>query len=452
MMTIYSLTSANDASKYYEQDNYYAKDDPESIKATHWWGKGAEHLGLSGYVSPERFKELLEGIIDQNTELGRKRKDGGVKHKPGYDLTFSAPKSVSMLAEIAGDKRIYEAHDRAVNAALSYIQKVASQTRKTSANITEIDKTDNLTVAKFRHDTSRGVTDEEGQHIIDCQLHTHAVVLNMVLSDDGVWRSLSEKRMYELLKVGGAIYRSKLFEILRNECNYDTEKTRDDGLAEIAGFQRHHIEAFSNRTMDINKLKAEKGVEGYIAGKTITIITREGKVVIDRDKLITDWKKRADDAGIPLAEIFHKSLYSEKPRQRINIREAAQTSLDYAINHLSERKAVFDFSEVLKETLWHGIDKVSVEMAIDVIEDYIKDKRLVKVGDLGGELIFTSPANLAKEQAVVTMMKEGQGVHDAIAKSETVELFISSLLEKAETNNTPPLTKDQQDAIHAPLA
>ena len=85
MLSIYSIKNSKEAGRYYEQDNYYTKGSLESIAATHWWGKGAEILGLSDYVDPRKFVELLEGKIDQNTQLGRKRNDGGVEHKPGYD-------------------------------------------------------------------------------------------------------------------------------------------------------------------------------------------------------------------------------------------------------------------------------------------------------------------------------------------------------------------------------
>ena len=63
------------------------------------------------------------------TELGRRGKDGEILHRPGRDLTFSAPKSVSIAALVGGDKRIVEAHDRAVAATLAWIEKNAAETR-----------------------------------------------------------------------------------------------------------------------------------------------------------------------------------------------------------------------------------------------------------------------------------------------------------------------------------
>ena len=82
MLSIYGIKSAADAVGYYEQDNYYHKGSTEALAATHWWGKGAEQLNLNDYVEPERFAELLEGRIDSETTLGRKRHDGGVEHRP----------------------------------------------------------------------------------------------------------------------------------------------------------------------------------------------------------------------------------------------------------------------------------------------------------------------------------------------------------------------------------
>ena len=118
MLSIGALTSAAQGASYYERDGYYAKDDPEHRAASGWFGKGAEELGLKGPVDPEVFRAVLEGKVPDGsgTELGRRGRDGEILHRPGRDLTFSAPKSVSIAALVGGDGRIVEAHDRAVAA------------------------------------------------------------------------------------------------------------------------------------------------------------------------------------------------------------------------------------------------------------------------------------------------------------------------------------------------
>ena len=125
MLSIGALASSAQGASYYERDGYYAKDDSEHRAASVWAGKGAEDLGLKGPVDPETFRAVLEGKVPDGsgTELGRRSKNGSIEHRPGRDLTFSAPKSVSIAALVGGDGRIVEAHDRAVKATLAWVEK-----------------------------------------------------------------------------------------------------------------------------------------------------------------------------------------------------------------------------------------------------------------------------------------------------------------------------------------
>ena len=100
-----------------------------SIGKIAWAGKGAEALGLEGPVDPERFRAVLEGEVPGGRRLGRKELDGSVTHRPGRDVTLSAPKSVSLMAMVGGDDRIVAAHDRAVSATLGWIETNAIETR-----------------------------------------------------------------------------------------------------------------------------------------------------------------------------------------------------------------------------------------------------------------------------------------------------------------------------------
>ncbi|EAA4815484.1 TPA: relaxase domain-containing protein [Shigella flexneri] len=84
-----------------------------------WAGQGAEQLGLQGSVDKDVFTRLLEGRLPDGADLSRMQ-DGSNRHRPGYDLTFSAPKSVSMMAMLGGDKRLIEAHNQAVDFAVRH--------------------------------------------------------------------------------------------------------------------------------------------------------------------------------------------------------------------------------------------------------------------------------------------------------------------------------------------
>ena len=147
--------------RYYEQDGYYAKDDPEHREASAWYGRGAEELGLRGPVDPDTFRAVLEGKVPDGsgTELGRRGKDGEILHRPGRDLTFSAPKSVSLAALVGGDARIVEAHDRAVMATLNWVERNVAETRMRDPVTGNMVRAGNqkIVAATFRHDTSRNL-------------------------------------------------------------------------------------------------------------------------------------------------------------------------------------------------------------------------------------------------------------------------------------------------------
>ena len=131
MLSIGALASASQGASYYERDGYYAKDDPEHREASAWAGKGAEELGLKGPVDADTFRAALEGRVPDGSgkQLGRRGRDGDILHRPGRDLTFSAPKSVSVAALVGGDDRIVDAHDRAVAATLAWVEENAAETR-----------------------------------------------------------------------------------------------------------------------------------------------------------------------------------------------------------------------------------------------------------------------------------------------------------------------------------
>ncbi|MDO9534005.1 MAG: MobF family relaxase, partial [Bacillota bacterium] len=171
-------TGAAAASYFAQVDDYYRG--AESAP-TAWVGKGAEALGLSGAVDGKAFTDLLAGKIN-GQQLGRVGQDGKIEHKPGWDMTFSAPKSVSIMALVADDHRLIDAHETAVRETLAWLEKEAAITRvKERGGETKVQATGNLIAATFRHATSRE---------LQPQLHTHTVIVNATRREDGKWRSL----------------------------------------------------------------------------------------------------------------------------------------------------------------------------------------------------------------------------------------------------------------------
>ncbi len=295
VVSIGAVASSAQGISYYERDGYYARDDPAHREASAWAGRGAEDLGLSGPVDPDLFKAVLEGKVLDGTgrQLGRGGPDGALQHRPGRDLTFSAPKSVSLAALIGGDGRVVEAHDRAVKRSLAWIEGNAAETRLKDPETGRMVRAgDQKTVAAtFRHDASRN---------LDPQLHTHAVLANMVQGGDGKWRTMANEALYRRQKLIGMVYRSELARDL-GRLGYGIEKSHADGRFEIGGVPRKVIEAFSTRRAEIEAAVAERGMSGTAGNQRLAeraaLMTRAHKREVDKATLKASWEKQAVGLG-----------------------------------------------------------------------------------------------------------------------------------------------------------
>ena len=141
---------------YFESEGYYAKNDPRHRRASFWHGEGAAALGLPQHVSPSTFERVLAGYVPgTEIRLGRAR-DGEHQHRPGLDLTLSAPKSVSLEALLYGNRRVLGAHDAAVRSTLDWVEAELLQTRGYDPATGRRPRVaaDGLVAAGFRHPLS----------------------------------------------------------------------------------------------------------------------------------------------------------------------------------------------------------------------------------------------------------------------------------------------------------
>lgn len=223
---------------YYSRDDYYTSNAAEHTIQGEYLGTGPGLLGLS---NPERdIPHLLQGDHpDGRSLIG----DSPKAHRPGLDLTLSAPKSVSLLALVAGDTRVLEAHDRAVRQTMAFIEREYIRARVTAGGQTTHLNTGNLTAIAYRHETTRPI---EGTP--DPQLHTHSVLLNFTQRPDGEWRAISNEAILDNQKVIDAAYKSYLEGNL-HELGFATTRTANG--FEIRGVSSELISEFSRRHQDI---------------------------------------------------------------------------------------------------------------------------------------------------------------------------------------------------------
>ncbi len=398
MMSIAQVRSAGSAGNYYtDKDNYYVL----GSMGERWAGKGAEQLGLQGSVDKDVFTRLLEGRLPDGADLSRMQ-DGSNKHRPGYDLTFSAPKSVSMMAMLGGDKRLIDAHNQAVDFAVRQVEALAS-TRVMTDGQSETVLTGNLVMALFNHDTSR---DQEPQ------LHTHAVVAN-VTQHNGEWKTLSSDKVgktgfienvYANQIAFGRLYREKLKEQVE-ALGYETEVVGKHGMWEMPGVP---VEAFSGRSQAIREAVGE---DASLKSRDVAALdTRKSKQHVDPEVRMAEWMQTLKETG------FDIRAYRDAADQRTEIRTQApgpasqdgpdaQQAVTQAIAGLSERKVQFTYTDVLARTV--GIlppENGVIERARAGIDEAISREQLIPLDREKG--LFTSGIHVLDELSVRALSRD----------------------------------------------
>lgn len=285
MLSIKKLTNVTSTSHYYEQDNYYEKDSQEAKVRSAWLGTGSKILGLDGQVDSQEFRRLLEGHFGDK-RLGR-NKDGKWSHTPGWDLTFSAPKSVSIAIEIGDNRELLDAHLIAVKETMKFVEDQAAQARVAIDGKNSFIQTKNIVAATFLHNTSRE---------LDPQIHSHVVVMNGT-QVNGQWKSLSSEKLFDNKMLAGKAYRMILDRELQAR-GYSTEITNGkEHFIELSGVPKDAIDHFSQRRKQIIEELFKRGMTGAKAASLATLGTRRNKAEVDHSKLKQAWRERAASIG-----------------------------------------------------------------------------------------------------------------------------------------------------------
>lgn len=437
MISMNNVSSAGGALHYFSADNYYTQD--EGLEKSEWVGQGAKMLGLAGKVAREDFFNVLEGKV-AGQELGRmvlneKTGEQEREHRPGTDMTFSAPKSVSLLAEVAGNRDVREAHEAAVKAALSYIESELACTRQMKNGVLETVKTGNLTVATFRHNTSRE---------LDPQTHTHAIIMNATRREDGEWRSLTNDEIYRAQRIVGAIYTGELADRLQ-ALGFELRRTDERGNFEIVGVTREHIEHFSQRRAEIEASLKARGVDIDDASaqdkEDATLKTRAKKVDVDHGALISQWKERAASIGLDLAGIEARA---QGAREQGGImredRLTGRQAMEFAAAHLIEREAVVPKEALMRTALEHGVGRVSpkeVEKAFAKLE---KEGHLIPVDDQGN---YTTAKMMGSERWALEQVKAQKGATQGVMSPDDFQKGVGRI----EKRQGFAFTDGQREAI-----
>lgn len=466
MLSISKVASSGDGSHYYAADNYYI----DGPILPQWLGEGAKALGLpvdeagasqeaerkdlqaaveaspDGNVSSvdiagfdaEKFDAILRGEIAPDVKLGTMR-NGKWQHQPGTDLTFSAPKSVSLMALIGGDKRLVEAHNQAVTVALKHVEQnlIFTRQRLQPGRPAEHVQVKEMLATMFTHTTNRN---------LDPQLHTHAVIANAVRMKDGTWGSLENSALYDHKMMLGALYRNELASLVR-DLGYDVKVTHADGRFELSCVPQHVSEHFSTRSAEIREAAEMFGMDASNAkvAERLTLLTRKSKTKeLDPKELFEFWKDRSDGLGFDANRVAEKTQEASRspaadaakgnvvqadrtlttqlreiffPQQREGAGAgpesfstvAAREAVDFAIADLSERSSAFRRSELHELAYGHAAGLARTEQVNAEIISRVHKGELIPGRLRGGHDGLTPRSTVIAENRVVELMQRGKG-------------------------------------------
>src|SRR5271165_2912716 len=432
-------------SNHYAANDYYCEG--EHVVGF-WAGKGAEFFGIAGQQIEPQNEAFLRLFSGQTPE--------GEKLKPheseiiGYDFQCSAQKSVSIMAILGGDERLFEAHKQAATEAYGKLESLACVKEGTLGIDRQRVTTGVLCSARFEHDTSRA---------LDPHIHTHFATANFSITPEGKRYALETHDMVKAIRYAGKIYQSALRRNVE-ELGYPT-RDKFDERGQLEGFEIDGIcgelcEKYSQRRGEIEEriaaFKAEYGrvptpAEIHVIAKE----TRTSKLTeISTEEVRRQQRERASAEELAQIERVKAQAYARKENQTANTDPAELVS--FVRDHLAERRATFGEHDLIAEALNRGMGKVrlsELEAAIQV------DPELVRLDQQKNAIaVLTNQTNLRLEQESVVFVNAGIGSAAAINSSfvpfpEVVERDGRWL--KEQSNGVTHDYTEQRSAVEAML-
>jgi Ti-type conjugative transfer relaxase TraA len=343
-------SAAQAASHYYREKSadYYIKNSSNGEgqdldREGEWIGRGSQKLGLTEGPDREQLQLALGGSL-----AGREVQNAGKPDRQmGWDMTFSAPKSVSVAWAFADPKHreeILKAHQAAARAAHAYLESQTTTRRGSGGSKTEAAY---LASAIFTHYTSRAG---------DPQLHSHIVTPNFCVRGDGTVGTVESKSFYDLKLTAGALYQAELAHRTRG-LGYAIEKGERGTfrLKEVSlGMERQ----FSKRDQEIDREVGKQGIKTYAGTRGVVISTRLPKrytTLAEREKV---WQKEATDAGLS-----RPSPSLPRPGKIQIEREEMKQTIATSASRLTDQNSTFHEHDLVREIARSSYGRMNARQA-----------------------------------------------------------------------------------------
>lgn len=380
MLSIRSLGIASSgAEKYYEHltqgDEYYENGGEPPGQ---WQGKLASELYLFGEVQKGQLGAMFRGLHPLTGEP--LASNAGDEHKVGWDLTFSAPKSVSIIWAFSNDQArrdVERAHNAAVTAALIFLEKRAFSSRDRDQYGQPVSA---ILSATYQHGTSRE---------LDPQLHTHATVANLGMRSDGTHCALDFDTRYKM--AGGAIYRAELASQLI-KLGYSIE--RDNKSFKIVGVEQNICDAFSKRRSQIVDRLQQTGFKSAKAASFVALDTRQAKKLQDRKTLFKSWQDEAEVQGLGVNKIRDGQLLNYAESSAVLRETNQQIDMDAILKNITAQASTFTLMELEARIATEAQGLLDAQQ----IETFVKEVIASRVQEQGAySLVRLKEADVLKD-------------------------------------------------------
>lgn len=396
MLKIVPVKNAKYYSELTKKDDYYHKG---REPLGEWYGAGAEEFGLTGEVGRRDFLELCYGY-DPKTRMPVVKnagKEGERGRRFGWDLTFSADKTVSEIWGTADEKTrelISELHDQAVKKALLYAQEHYGRTR-TGDTGRETEETKKLFFALFEHASSRA---------LDPQLHTHAVMVNLGITSDGKTRSLESYELKCAERMLGALYRAELAHLLQKELGVEVEQG-EKGTFKVKHVSEELCEHHSKRRAAIEEEMERLGLKGGKAAATVALNTRDKKEYPDREELFERWKKEAEEHSFDYREALNRKVHEQG-----GVGILYETA-DKIQKELTEQRSTFSREDFIRRMAEEGsLLGVSAKDVIEVSTYFLESSAIYVQKNSRKQDVFTTKEIIDIEKKMIEQVKDGASV------------------------------------------
>ncbi len=388
--------SAGHAKAYFAEalskDDYYLDD--QELRGR-MQGKLAERLGIEGPVHKDVFHHLCDNI---NPNTGQSLTPHTKENRiTGYDLSFSCPKSVSILHGLSNDDHILTAFQESVRQTMQDIER-DSKTRVRQNGVYDDRDTGELIWSEFVHQTARPL---DGS-LPDPQLHAHCFVQNATWDD-------TEQRIkaarFTDIKRDMPFYQEMFFKRLSDRLmdgGYQVRRTEKS--FEVEGVPQRVIDLFSKRTDEINRIAREKGI---IDPKEVSELGTRARKQKGQSmaELKENWRQQILELG-PQTDGEGRRIVRHAPGlQKSDL--TPQQCVDHALQHGFERSSVLGARRLLASAYRHSIGHKSVSLG-QVTAEFQADKRLVQVEEKG-RVFCTTRQVLSEEQKMISLARQGQG-------------------------------------------